>query len=108
WVSNTVSEADALGCFPIYPAYRSFPEVFANNPAHMYIPWSMEDAMRKITLVMQTRTAPKLGRVSDYQDGTIDRTLDVFENGDNVHEIARLRGDTWYRDWSAIPKYEVE
>lgn len=24
WVSNTVSEADALGCNVVYPAYRSF------------------------------------------------------------------------------------
>ena len=30
WVSNTVSEGDTLGCNVLYPAYRSFPETFAN------------------------------------------------------------------------------
>ena len=32
WVSNTVSEADTLGCNVLYPAYRSFPETFADDP----------------------------------------------------------------------------
>lgn len=107
WVSNTVSEADALGCFPIYPAYRSFPEVFANDPRHMYVPWSQADAIRKIATIMQTRTAPKLGRVSDYQNGTIGRTLDVFEENDES-SLCRQVSHSWYRDYSAIPKYEVE
>ena len=31
WVSNTASEADALGTNCLYPAYRSFPETFAND-----------------------------------------------------------------------------
>jgi hypothetical protein len=108
WVSNTVSEADALGCFPIYPAYRSFPEVFSNNPAHMYLPWSLDDAMRKITLVMQKRQAPKLGAISDYQDGTIDRTLDVFQRKGNSVELERLEQHKGYRRYVAIPKYKVE
>ncbi len=108
WVSNTVSEADALGCYPIYPAYRSFPEVFANDPNHMYLPWSLEDAIRKIALVMQKRIAPSLGRISDYQDGTIDRTLDVFLQNEKAEAICRLVDDTQYRRHVSIPKYEVK
>ena len=37
WVSNTVSEADALGCNVVYPAYRSFPETFANDHTRLYM-----------------------------------------------------------------------
>ena len=43
WVSNTVSEADTLGCNVVYPAYRSFPETFANDHTRLYMPWSKED-----------------------------------------------------------------
>jgi len=37
WTSNTVSEADALGCNVLFPAYRSFPEI-NNCHERMYIP----------------------------------------------------------------------
>ena len=39
WTSNTVSEADALGCNVLFPAYRSFPEVFANDHTRLYVPY---------------------------------------------------------------------
>ena len=48
WVSNTVSEADALGCNVLFPAYRSFPETFANDHKRMYIPWSLDDVENKL------------------------------------------------------------
>jgi len=32
WVSNTVSEADTLGCNVLFPAYRSFPETEFTTP----------------------------------------------------------------------------
>ena len=35
WVSNTVSEADALGANVLFPAYRSFQETFANDHTRM-------------------------------------------------------------------------
>src|SRR5690606_41973447 len=77
--SNAVSEAAALGCMTVYPAYRSFPEVFANNPEHMYLPWSVQDAAGKVLRYLQADRPPlSLGRVSDYQDRTIERTIQVF------------------------------
>ena len=45
WVSNTVSEADTLGSNVLYPAYRSFPETFANDATRLYVPWSLDDAI---------------------------------------------------------------
>ncbi len=83
WVSNTVSEADTLGTLTLYPAYRSFPEVFANNGNHLYVPWSLDDAIGKLTLmfdnIRQGDLSPyNLGKISDYQDGTIERTLKVI------------------------------
>lgn len=101
WVSNTVSEADTFGTLTLYPAYRSFPEVFANNEKNMYIPWSLDDAADKLNKMITNPETYTTGSVSDWQDGTIDRTIDVFEgHGD---QWARNKND--YRKYVAIRKF---
>jgi hypothetical protein len=77
WVSNTVSEADTLGCNVLYPAYRSFPESFANDPNRLYIPWSIEDALNKLEKLLQ-RAHPNQGKISDWTNGTVDRVVDII------------------------------
>ena len=100
WVSNTVSEADSLGCNVLYPAYRSFPETFANDHERMYIPWSIDDAMNKLeTLLFNPHKS--IGKISDYTDKTIDRICDILEgNGDQY-----LRMSTDYRKHTRENKY---
>ena len=100
WTSNTVSEADALGCNVLFPAYRSFPEIFANDHTRMYIPWSVEDAMNKLGPLLD---APHkdLGKVSDWTSATIDRYIDIMQgNGEQWR-----RDDNRYRDHVASRKY---
>lgn len=105
WVSNTVSEADTLGCMTLYPAYRSFPEVFANNPAHMYIPWSIDDAAEKLIEIVDSEEAPdSIGAASDLQNKTIQTTLDVFLKG-WTHPRRRGQTNSDYRSHTAEPKY---
>jgi len=87
WVSNTVSEADALGCNVLYPAYRSFPETFANDPERLYIPWSIDDAINKLDALLKKPHA-NMGKISDWTDGTIDRIVDILEGN----------GEQWRRD----------
>jgi glycosyltransferase involved in cell wall biosynthesis len=87
WTSNTVSEADALGCNVLFPAYRSFPEVFANDHTRMYVPWSQEDAMNKLELLL-SKPSPSMGQISDWTNGTIDRMLDIMTG----------KGEQWRRD----------
>ena len=87
WVSNTVSEADALGCNVLFPAYRSFPETFANDETRMYIPWSGRDAVNKLKTLI-SKPSPSIGRISDWTDGTIDRMLDIMTG----------KGEQWRRD----------
>lgn len=101
WVSNTVSEADTLGTLTLYPAYRSFPEVFANNEKNMYIPWSVEDAKNRLTNMFLNPTNYETGYVSNYQNGTIDRTLDVMEA--RGEHLGRNTND--YRKHVAKAKY---
>lgn len=77
WTSNTASEADALGTNCLYPAYRSFPETFANDPDFLYIPWSMDDACNKLEKSL-TAPHPRLGLLSDWTSDTIDRCVDIM------------------------------
>lgn len=93
WVSNTVSEADTLGCNVLYPAYRSFPETFANDADRLYIPWSLNDVINKlIPLLMHPHK--DMGKISDYTDRTIDRICDILEGRGEQH----LRMSTDYRN----------
>jgi hypothetical protein len=89
WVSNTVSEADSLGCNVLYPAYRSFPETFANDFERLYVPWSQDDAINKLTKLLAAEH-PNQGSISDWNNGTIDRMIDIMEG----------HGEQWLRDWS--------
>ena len=87
WTSNTVSEADALGANVLFPAYRSFPEVFNNDHTRLYVPWSMQDAMDKLEILL-SKPSPSMGQISDWTNGTIDRMLDIMTG----------KGEQWRRD----------
>ena len=100
WVSNTVSEADALGCNVLYPAYRSFPETFANDPDRLYIPWSIDNAIGKLRRLLQ-EPHKNMGKISDYNNGTIDRIVDILQGrGENM-----LRMSVDYRKHTRESKY---
>ena len=102
WVSNTVSEADTLGANVVYPAYRSFPETFANDPQRLYVPWSIDDAYHKVQNALH---APhhNMGLISDWNNGTVDRVIDIITG----------TGEQWnrsgnrYRDHVPHEKYQV-
>jgi glycosyltransferase involved in cell wall biosynthesis len=100
WVSNTVSEADALGCNVLYPAYRSFPETFANDAERMYIPWSLDDALYKLGKLLLT-THPNLGQISDWTNSTVDRICDIIEGNGQQY----LRDSKDYRKYLRQKKY---
>ena len=97
WVSNTVSEADTLGCNVLYPAYRSFPETFANDRDRLYIPWSQEDAYQKLNILLM-RPHANMGKLSDWTDGTIDRMIDIMTG----------KGEQWRRDGNRYRDHVAE
>ena len=102
WVSNTVSEADTLGCNVLYPAYRSFPETFANDPNRMYVPWSIDDAYMKLRNLLE-QPHHNMGLISDWNNGTIDRIVDILQgNGEQWN-----RSGNRYRDHVPGDKYTV-
>ena len=100
WTSNTVSEADSLNCNVLFPAYRSFPEIFANCHERMYVPWSKDDAINKLQKLL-VQPHKDMGKISDWTSSTIDRYVDIMMgNGE------QWRRDTnRYRDYVAERKY---
>jgi hypothetical protein len=101
WTSNTVSEADALGCGVLFPAYRSFPEIFNNDAERMYIPWSQDHAMEKLATLIDFENH-RTGEISKWTSGTVDRYLDIMQG--HGEETWR-RDDNRYRDHVAARKY---
>lgn len=100
WVSNTVSEADALGANVLYPAYRSFPETFANDAERLYIPWNINDAITKLYKLLES-PHQNIGKISTWNDGTIDRIIDIItDNGQKW-----LRSNVDYRQHTRENKY---
>ena len=86
WVSNTVSEADTLGCNVLYPAYRSFPESFGNDHTRLYVPWSLKDACKKLEKLLYMESQ-RMGKISDWTNGTVDRIVDIITG----------QGEQWLR-----------
>jgi hypothetical protein len=102
WVSNTVSEADTIGCNVLYPAYRSFPETFANDPNRLYVPWSIDDAYHKLQNLLR-EPHHNMGLISDWNNGTVDRVVDILLG----HGEHWNRAGSRYRDHVAKAKYHV-
>jgi len=92
-----------LSCETPCRAYRSFPETFANDPDRLYVPWSIDDAFTKLELLLD-KPHHNMGLISDWNNGTIDRVVDILEG----------KGEKWnragnrYRDHTASTKYHVK
>ena len=97
WTSNTVSEADALECNVLFPAYRSFPEIFANDHHRMYVPWSIDDAYEKLIKLVD-RPHKDIGKISKWTSETIDRYIDIMQGA----------GEQWRRDTNRYRDYVSE
>jgi hypothetical protein len=97
WTSNTISEADALGCNVLFPAYRSFPEILNNDHTRMYIPWSIDDMIKKLHILLEHQHN-KVGELSDWTDKTIDRIVDIMQG----------QGECWLRDQQDYRRHLVE
>lgn len=84
WGSVVLPEADTLGTNVLFPAYRSFPEIFRSDKDRMYIPWSVHDAVNKLEQLL-LEPHPEIGKISDYQNGSIARSVkimnDIIEHG---------------------------
>lgn len=78
WVSNVAMEASALGTAILAPAYRSFPAVLNNDRRHLFVPWSVEDAVEKLIMLLNADDVPNLDHVARSQHESLDKTIDVL------------------------------
>jgi hypothetical protein len=86
----------------VYPAYRSFPETFANDPDRLYVPWSIDDAYHKVQNNLRN-THHNMGLISDWNNATVDRIVDIITGTGEQWNRAGNR----YRDCVAHEKYKV-
>jgi hypothetical protein len=66
----------------------------------LYVPWSLDDAISKLRSLVAGAHS-KIGKISDWNDGTIDRVCDIMEG----------KGEQWlrmsvdYRKHTSAAKY---
>jgi hypothetical protein len=51
----------------------------------MYVPWSIEDALNKLEVLLKEEH-PRMGEISNWTDGTIDRICDIMETAGTIAE----------------------
>ena len=78
WQSNTLNEASALGTLSLCPAFRSFPEALNNSAKHLFVPWSIEDAINKMDYLLTSLDASEVWYAADDQHQSIDRTIEIL------------------------------
>lgn len=95
FVSNILSECCTLGGLPLYPAYKSFPEALMDDENFLYSPWSMHHAIEQLKSLLNSiemnsikHLLEKTEKIVNWQNGTIDRIIDIFEG----------KGEQWRRD----------
>ena len=78
---NTVNEASTFGVLPLHGAYRAFPETLFNEARHLYVPWSVDDALSRLIdlLVNPIDTKNICQRRVIEADKCIDRSIDILE-----------------------------
>lgn len=80
FISYTAIEASTLGTPTLAPAFRSFPEALRNRERVLYVPWSVDDAVTKLTRLLREGDDPEETAVlSRQQHGTLDRILAVMK-----------------------------
>lgn len=82
FVSNTLNEASALGTPTLAPGFRSFPEALFNSGRQLYTPWNMQEAINKLTDLVDQPPAPAvIERPALYHHQALDKAIDVMLGG---------------------------
>jgi glycosyltransferase involved in cell wall biosynthesis len=69
WVSYTLLEASAAGCWPVYPHHNAFPEVLRYQNEFMYPAWEVEGCVDMIKFVMAEEQIPGGNDPRDFWGG---------------------------------------
>lgn len=79
WISYVLLEASCAGCYPVYPYFRSFPEVFDFGPEYMYQRLHTDNAADMVCGVLDSD-------VDLWTDGAISGRAWIHERFDSTWE----------------------
>jgi hypothetical protein len=80
WVSFTLLEALTFGCKPLYPLYRSFPETLLFDDRHLYAPFDVGAATRKLRALLNGPADIEIQQpILEYHDGTLARIAEQIQ-----------------------------
>lgn len=85
WISFTLLEASVAGCYPIYPNFRSFPEVLKYDHSYLYDPWDAHHAVAKMTYLLKrndlwdTKSIHERSWIHTRYDNTWHRMLKIMD-----------------------------
>ena len=74
WVSYTLLEAATFNCIPVYPDFRSFPEVFVNNKQFTYDHQKPHSAADR--LISLQGSAQDVSWIVRHHDASVDRIIE--------------------------------
>lgn len=87
WVSYTLLDGLTMGCLPVYPNWRSFPEALGHNWPWLYRPNDLTDAVQCIEAALHRSVEPvsslsqerqAMAQVLAYHDQALDRIANVL------------------------------
>jgi len=87
YISYTAIEASSFGTPTLAPAFRAFPQTLRNNLRHLFVPWSLEDAVAKLdALVMLPQLSDSDGWLAKTQHATLDRIAALFNDDHPIEQ----------------------
>lgn len=89
FISFTAIEASCFGTHTLAPAFRSFPEALRNSPRNLFVPWSVDDAVEKLSKLLNWELNAD-SWLADTQHATLDRTYALFM-ADQERRISNIK-----------------
>ena len=79
WVSFTLLEALTMGCMPLYPNFRSFPEALHYQDEYLYEPMNISSATKKLRALLDKRHVPPIREaILGHHDSTLKIITEVM------------------------------
>ena len=80
WVSFTLLEGLTMGCQPLYPAFRSFPDALYHSESNLYAPFNLASANAKLKALVNRETMFNYrDAVLQYHDAALTRIANIIE-----------------------------
>lgn len=78
WVSFTLLEALTMGCSPLYPSHRSFPEALDYAEENLYRPGDMVEASVKLNRLLDRAAFPYKDRILAFHDDSLNQIANIL------------------------------